>query len=309
MPSHLKMVDESKNVQRVIDWAVVQFFQWCVKWLRAIIWCNKLEGTWSIVGVFTIADFLPTFLEVTLFVNNIWGFELTGSVQTLRWLSRQMGSDYFCIYEVLDTVSDCSVDDYRFRSLYCKNEEDYQVVWQIGYELISLFNGVYSLFDSNFEKVEIRELWKNGMHQRYCENLDCFGPLGKPDISEENIATEFQKVKSDFRLFLLNKSTEDEGLYLILKYFNLEKNWVTYYRILESLESLAKEENINLSIDSDKRKRFANTANNYSLSGIHSRHGLKKNPKKNGTPAMMLNEAHDFIRNVAKHYVEAKYRS
>lgn len=300
------MVDESENVQRVIDWAVVQNFQWCVKWHGAIIWCNKLEGTWSTLGVFTIADFLPTSLEVTLFVNNKWEFWLIGSVQTLWSLSHQMGSGYFHIYEVLDAFNDCSVNDYRFRSLYCKNEEDYQVVWQIGYELISLFNGVYSLFDSNFKKVEIQQLWNNDIRQDYYENLDCFGILGKRYISEGNIAPEFQKAKSDCRLSLLNKATEDEGLYQILKYFNMEKNWVTYYKILESLEYLAREENITLSIDSDARNRFTNVANNYSLSGIHSRHGFKKNLKENRTSAMRLNEAHDFIRNVAKQYVKAK---
>lgn len=131
--------------------------------------------------------------------------------------------------------------------------------------------------------------------------------LVKPDISEETIAAEFQKVKSDPRLALINKATEDVGLYLILKYFNMENNWVTYYKILESLEQLAKEESITtLSIDSEARKQFTNVANNYSLSGIHSRHGFKKNLKQNKTPAMRLSEAHDFIRDIAKQYVKAK---
>lgn len=230
---------------------------------------------------------------------------MRGSPQDLWSLSCTTGSSYFQIYEVTDFWNECSVDDYRFRSIYCNNENDCQIVWQIGYELVSLFNGASSLFDSNCWKIEIEQLWNNDLKQNYYENLDCF-ILDKPDISEEAVATELQKAKSDIRLMLLNKATEDEGIYLVLKYFNMEKNWVTYYKILESIEYLTKEEDITLSIDPKAREKFTNVANNYSLSGIHSRHGLKKNLKKNRTPAMSLNEAHDFIRDVAQQYIKAK---
>jgi hypothetical protein len=255
--------------------------------------------------LFAVADLCPISLEVNLYVNNEWEFLLRGSPQTLWSLSYQMRSAYFSIYEVPDFYNECSVNDYRFQSLYCNAKDDYQLVWQIGYELISLFNGACSLFDSNFEKIEIEQLWNNGVRQDYYENPDWFGLLGKPDISEESIAAEFQKVKSDPCLALIHKATEDLGLYLILKYFNMEKNWVTYYKILESLEQLAKEECTTLLIDSAARQQFKNAANNYLLSGIHSRHG-RKNLKDNKTPAMKLSEAHDFIRDIAKQYVKAK---
>ncbi|MEH2384120.1 MAG: hypothetical protein V7K27_35420 [Nostoc sp.] len=241
-----------------------------------------------------------------MFINNEWEFLLRGSPQTLWDLSQKIGSNYFHIYEVPDFWNDCSVNDYRLKSIYCNDENDYKIVWQIGYELISLFNGARSLFDSSYWKVEIEQLWNNGLRQDYYENPDCFGLLGKPDISEEAVAHELQKAKSDIRLVLLNKATEDEGIYLIFKYFNMENNWVTYYKILESIEYLSKKEEITLSIDSEARKRFTNVANNYSLSGIHSRHGFKENLKENRTSAMKLNEAHDFIRDVAKQYIKTK---
>lgn len=241
-----------------------------------------------------------------MFINNEWEFLLRGSPQTLWDLSHKAGSSYFHIYEVADFYNDCSISDYRLKSIYCNDENDYQIVWQVGYELISLFNGACSLFDSRCWKVEIEQLQNNGLKQNYYESLDFFGLLGKPDISEEAVAHELQKAKSDIRLMLLNKATEDEGIYLVLKYFNMEKNWVTYYKILESIEYLSKEEKITLSIDSEARKRFTNVANNYSLSGIHSRHGFKKNLKENRTSAMKLNESHDFIRDVAKQYIKAK---
>ena len=241
-----------------------------------------------------------------MFINNNWEFLLRGSPQVLWSLSHTTGSSYFQIYEVTDFWNECSVNDYRFQSIYCNKENDYKIVWQIGYELVSLFNGAYSLFESNCWKIEIEQLWNNDLRQNYYENLDCFGLLEKPDISEEAVATELQKAKSDIRLMLLNKATEDEGIYLVLKYFNMEKNWVTYYKILESIEYLAKKEDITLSIDPKARKKFTNVANNYALSGIHSRHGLKKNLKENRTSAMSLNEAHDFIRDVAQQYIKAK---
>jgi hypothetical protein len=161
-------------------------------------------------------------------MNNEWEFSLRGLPQTLWELSQKIGSSYFHIYEVIDFYNDCSLNEYRLKSIYCNNEDDYQAVWQIGYELISLFNGACSLFSSNFREIGIEQLWNNGLKQDYYENLDDFGLLGKPDISEEVVAYELEKAKSDIRFVLLNKATEDEGVRLILKYFNMEKNWVTY---------------------------------------------------------------------------------
>lgn len=237
-------------------------------------------------------------------IKNQWEFLLEGSCQVLYSMCGHSGSAYFCVYEELDFLNDCSVQDCRFTSIYCDDEDNSDSVWQIGYELVSLFNGAHLLFEKDFQKIRIEQVWLNGTRQNFCENLGQSGLLGKPNALNEVVAAELRKPQSDTALKFLIQATEEEDIYLLLKYFDMEQNWVTYYKILESVEEWSKKKGQRLCVDSSERKRFTNAANNYSLSGIHARHGFKENLKKNKTGVMNLNEAHDFIRNLAKQYVQ-----
>jgi hypothetical protein len=242
---------------------------------------------------------------MALLVKKRWEFLLEGgSYSLLSSMCSFSDSAYFQVYEELDFMNDCSVQDYRFTSIYCNDEDDSDTVWQIGYELVSLFNGAHRLFREDFREVWIEQLWLNGNRQNFCKNYGISGLLGRPDDSDKLVATELKKVQPNSALGLLVKATEHEDVYLLLKYFDMEQNWVTYYKILETVEEWSKKKGQRLCVDSDERKRFTNVANNYSLSGIHSRHGFKANLKKNKTSAMSLDEAHTFIRNLAKQYVQ-----
>jgi hypothetical protein len=241
-----------------------------------------------------------------LFTNNRWKFRLKGVNLPLPILSCFMQSPYFFLYEIANDCLDCFVGDYWFISIYCDNQEDYKKVWQIGYEIISLFNGTCLLLEPKFHKIEISELFDGEIGQRDCENELSANFLEKPDTLDEIVIAELSRTNINIRLRLLNKATEDEGVYLILKYFEMKPNWDVYYKILESVETLSTKENITMSIDRGKRTRFTNTANNYSLSGIYSRHGVKKNKKENQTPSMEISEAHNFIRDIAKQYLRKK---
>lgn len=80
---------------------------------------------------------------------------------------------------------------------------------------------------------------------------------------------------------------------------------MNYYKILESIEEFAKKYSLNIHSKTEaKRKSFTNTANNYSLSGLNSRHGFKDFIKENKTPAMTLTDAHNFISTIAKEYLQ-----
>ncbi len=164
-----------------------------------------------------------------------------------------MQSPYLCIYDSINDDLDCSTSDYRFTSIYFNNQDDCEKVWQIGYELISLFNGTYLLLDSEFCKIEICELLNDGVGQRNCKNelLPVF--LEKPD---EPVADEFPKDNINIRLRLLNKAIEDKGVYLILRYFDMEPNWNTYYKILETVENLSREENVTTPIDQVSKNKI-----------------------------------------------------
>ena len=242
------------------------------------------------------------------FKDNEWEFLLKGNPQFLRGLSETRGSHYFHLYEVLNHHLDCSVDDYRMKSVYCNSETDLNLVWQVGYELISLFNGAASLFDVNHWKIEIEKLWNEEREVDWVGKIDAAGLLGKPDLNRMQIQKEHESSQlEDDRFGFVNLATENEDIYFILKYFGMEPSWSTYYKLLETMESYATEAKIDLQIVPAERKSFTNVANNFSLSGLNSRHGFKQVVKTNKTQQMTLETAHQFIRKIARTYIKSKY--
>ncbi|MEE4461383.1 hypothetical protein V2S84_04435, partial [Azotobacter chroococcum] len=81
-----------------------------------------------------------------------WEFMLNGDTQEFRQYARQQGTAYFNIYGGVDHWLDCPNDDFRMTTVYCDGETDETVAWQIGYELISLFNGASILFSRSYRK-------------------------------------------------------------------------------------------------------------------------------------------------------------
>lgn len=238
--------------------------------------------------------------------QNRWEFLIEGgSYPLLNSMCSYSNSVYFQIYEELDFMNDCSVQDYRFRSIYCDDEDDVDTVWQIGYELVSLFNGANKFLDNNSPKIRIEQLWLNRTRQKFCGNRKIFALLGKPHISEEALLSTLQRHQPFLNLKLLARATEDESFYALLKYFDMEQSWTTYYKILESVEEWAKEKGQKLDIEHNERNRFTAAANNYSMTGIDSRHGFKEKVKKYKKEPMQLNEAHDFIRSAVEKYIQA----
>lgn len=239
--------------------------------------------------------------------NNDWEFLLRGNPNDLWSLSKSHSSHYFHIYDVPNHLLGCDVNDYRMKTIYCNNETDLELVWQVGYELISLFNGAARFIDVNFRKLEIERLWYKEQDVSYRANKNLIGMLGKPNLSRHRIEEEMGRARGDDRLTFLNLATENEDFYLLLKLFDLEPSWIDNYKILETVESLAKREELDLDICKSTRKSFTNVANNFSISGFDSRHGFKQVVKENKTPVMNLEDANSFIRDVAKSYVIKKY--
>jgi hypothetical protein len=121
-----------------------------------------------------------------------------------------MDSPCFYMYEIYNDLLEYSVGDYRFKSIYCDNQEDYKRVWQIGYEVIPLFNGTCLLLDSKFCKIEIDELFNGEIGQRNCENELLANFLEKPDILDKLVIAELSRTNINIRLRLLNKATEKD---------------------------------------------------------------------------------------------------
>lgn len=238
-----------------------------------------------------------------------WEFLLDGDTQDFRNLSEKPGTSYFNIYGGIDHWNDCRNDDFRMTTIYCQGESDPAVVWQIGYELLSFFNGASALFRYGYQKATINRILYDGRDLDYVAPIPVKALLGKAPIPRYQINDQIKKsANSSPRFPLLHLATENADVAMILKYLDMEYGWVTYYKVLEAAEGFAKAKGVNIGIDRAARTAFTNTANNFSLSGFDSRHGFKEVVKENRTRAMSLNEAHEFIFNVVKSFLsQAKF--
>ncbi|CAK2377178.1 hypothetical protein [Vibrio crassostreae] len=234
-----------------------------------------------------------------------WEFLLNGDSRLLRPFSEQLTNVYFDISGGVDHWHDCMNDDFRLSSIYFDEENSPETVWQIGFELISLFNGVCLILDPNHQRLTLEDLLHNGASVPQPEKRTAMAVLGEPDsLNKHIICQEFEDSKKrDIRLFMLNLATEREDVYLLLKYFDLYHDWVNYYKMYETIEAFSKITEIDIDVDTKLLKAFKNTANNYQFSGIQSRHGFKKTIASNKTPSMDLAQAHEFVATIAKGYL------
>jgi len=237
-----------------------------------------------------------------------WEFMLDGNTQEFRQRASETGSDYFNIYGGVDDWLDCPNDDFRMTTLYCENETDPDVAWQVGYELISLFNGASILFRKEYRKASIYKLLHKGTPVSFAANRGTTGLLGKPPVSQDRIRREYENgSRSSIKFSLMHLATEHKDAYFILKYLDMEASWTTYYKLMEAIETFANEKNIELGTSKKTRRSFTNTANNFSLSGFDSRHGFKELAKQNNTESMSIEEGHAFVSSMAKEYLQKAY--
>lgn len=235
---------------------------------------------------------------------------LNGDSQEFRQRVSELGSYYFNIYGGVDHWLDCPNDDFRMTTLFCENETDPDVVWQVGYELISLFNGASILFDKVYRKASIFKLLYKESPVDFVPNRGATALLGKPPVSPARISEEYENgAKSCIKFPLMHLATENRDVYFILKYLDMESSWTTYYKLMEAIETFASEKSIDLSTSKKERKSFTNTANNFSLSGFDSRHGFKEATMHNNTQSISIDEGYGFVTSMAKAYLQKAYFS
>jgi hypothetical protein len=233
-----------------------------------------------------------------------WEFLLDGDTQEFRGLVSQPGTKLFNVYGGVDHWHDCPSDDFRMTTLFSEGESDPNVVWQVGYELLSLFNGASLLYQKEYRKASIHKLLHNECEIAHVAPKGSSALLGRPNCSPQLLKEELTNAKrSSIKFQLIHLATENKDVYFILKYLDMEAGWVTYYKLLEAIEHFAKNSSVDLGIEESSRRSFTNTANNFSLSGFDSRHGFKELTKKNNTAAMTIYEGHKFITDLAQKYL------
>lgn len=96
-----------------------------------------------------------------------------------------------------------------------------------------------------------------------------------------------------------------EDVYLILKLIDRidpdSDDWSQLYKVFETVENLESITNIDTQIDTSLKRKFKNSANNFSITGIDSRHGYTSNT--GGSQTLSYDEALNFILDISKKYL------
>lgn len=240
-----------------------------------------------------------------------WSVELKGDHMDLGNLSIAPGrSDYFRVWGGVDDWNDCPSDRYFFNTLYFEAARNEEVIWQLTHELVEIFNSTTEFFSLG--------AWKQSVHEiRYKDVPITFRPkakvvklIGRPASMshrkwQQHMTDAFQSCP---RLALLVLATEKEDIRIMLKYFSEPGSWAIYYKVLETMETLArKNKGTSVPVKRAEKSRFTNNANNYEVVGIDARHGMMPQGKENPVEPMTLEEGHAFITGFCKSYLNLVY--
>lgn len=228
------------------------------------------------------------------------------------------------IYTEPDMIGDGHSDDRRFNTFHCNSVDDDRVAWMIGLELTSLLRGLVTIvWGEHYQRdIYLLNMIRNDGEYVEYPNYKCGSDISIPldlyqcmgnDLNNNLEYSERIEYLRNAKMNIFNSSLylaqNNIGLYLILKYFSEPLTWMSLYKIMETLETLEKhhESDWKIPYSSQDRAKFTNPANNFSVLGIDSRHGFKKDSlKPNGGPKMELNEAKEMFTNAAKSYLKYK---
>lgn len=237
-----------------------------------------------------------------------WEVLLDGNPQEIRQLSDYgHGIDFFRIWGGVDHWLDCPNDDFRFNSSLFE-PEDVSGVWQISYELVSLYNGASELYRRSARKLSVYKVLLDERETDRQQRRHIPGMLGRPGISQAAWDIELKKAfATSQKLGLMMLAAEHEDVYLFLKFLDLDDSWVGYYKILDTLETWERRKGIRAFRSKRKEKKFTCSANNFSLNGFDARHGFQEMMQEPAQKSMTVGEGHQFITGLIKDYLQQAY--
>ncbi|WP_426247883.1 hypothetical protein [Pseudomonas sp. TWR3-1-1] len=238
-----------------------------------------------------------------------WEVMLSGNPQVLRHISEQpFPQDYIRVWGGIDHWNDCLSDHFSFNSIYFNGLTENEV-WLVAYELISLLNGASELFERNYQKHTIHAIALKEVRLNHRERVQISGLLKRPRALNPMVSQKqlINGLKTSTAVGLTILATENEDVYLLLKFLDLNDGWVGYYKLLDTIKTLEKKKGIKAVRVAAQETKFRNTANNYELSGFDGRHGFLDNANANTAKIMTLDEGHKFITGVVKSYLELAY--
>ncbi|AVI82393.1 hypothetical protein YA0016_20815 [Pseudomonas syringae] len=234
-----------------------------------------------------------------------WEVLLNGDPQEIRQLCTWGHSiNYFRLWGGVDDWNDCPNDDFRFNSNLFEGQTQ-EGVWQITYELLSLFNGASTLLEREPYKLSIYKILLEGGELTRQEKRNIPGMLTKPAVSSQAWADDLRKaLGTSQKISLMMLAAEHEDIYLFLKFLDQDSSWITYYKILDTLETWERRKGLKAFRSKRKEKKFTCSANNFSLNGFDARHGFQEMMQQPAQVSMTIDEGHQFITGLVKDYLQ-----
>jgi hypothetical protein len=135
-------------------------------------------------------------------------------------------------------------------------------------------------------------------------------PVDEPGFFVETMASvapmpRFKNARS-VGTDLISLAASDTGIYYLLRLFSFDMTWGNIYKILETIETLAIRDGFDLKIGKSERDALTNTANNFSLTGLEARHGLKLAGKPNNSPRATRAQAFNTVRTASRRYLQSR---
>ena len=178
-------------------------------------------------------------------------------------------------------------------------------VWQITYELLSLFNGASALLECELYKLSIYKILLEGAELTRQEKRNIPGMLTKPAVSSQAWSADLRKaLGTSQKISLIMRAAELEDIYLFLKFLDQDSSWITYYKILDTLETWEKRKGLRAFSSKRKEKKFTCSANNFSLNGFDARHGFQEMMQQPAQVSMTIDEGDQFITGLVKDYLQ-----
>jgi len=219
-----------------------------------------------------------------------------------------MGTRLFNIYGGIDDWHDTINEDFYFSTIYADKLVDPNEAWQVGYELVSLFNGARLIFGDTslygFQPVKLAAVLHNKVEVRAFESEERYAFLPPPPLSITERFSELDALGGDCPLKFLVIATDHEDVYAILKYGVGANSFAGLYKLMETVEHVARKSSIAIPdtvCPPRVRNDFTYSANAPHASRLEARHGLSNKKPAKANTAMSLDEASKFVCGLASH--------
>ncbi|CUJ49137.1 hypothetical protein [Achromobacter kerstersii] len=222
-----------------------------------------------------------------------------------------MGTKLFNVYGGIDDWHDTINEDFRFSTIYAESTKNANEAWQIGLELLSMFNGARRICGeqlwNGFRRVELSSVLRDDVSVPRPSADGRGGRLPAPPLSVPELFRELESLQNDHPLKFLILGTDCNDAHAILTYADSAHDLTGLYKLMETSEYIANQRTIEIPAEVNPpgvRNNFTYTANSHHASQLDSRHGLSNRPPARSMTPMSLEDAGEFVYGLARHVLE-----